>query len=78
MDLEVLIAEKAKKVKQSLLDTYFDEKRTQYFQEFIDTSPLDSDKLFDLKYKVDAINDLAADIDSMIEGGKVAQLTTGE
>ena len=78
VDLEILIAEKAKKVKQNLLDAYFEEKDQEYYNLFIDTPSTDYDTLTDLKMKVDALHELQEDINSMIEGGKVAQLTTGE
>ena len=78
MDLEILIAEKAKKVKQNLLKAYFEEKREQYFLEFIDADPDSYDDLYNLKRKVDAMITLEQDINNMIEGGKLAEHTTGE
>ena len=78
MDLEILVAEKAKKVKQNLLNAYFEEKREEYFLQFIDCDPDSYDDLYNLKRKVDAMITLEQDINNMIEGGKLAEHTTGE
>jgi hypothetical protein len=75
LDLEVLIAEKAAKVKANLLDVYFEEKRQQYFEEFVNAKDED---VYDLHMKVRVLNEMIDDINAMIEGGRIAQLTTGE
>lgn len=77
-ELEIALAEKAERMRKNLLGEYFRSKRELLFQNFIECDARDIETLRDIKSKTDALDDLEADIQNIIDGGKMAQASLAE
>lgn len=75
LTLEMEIAAYAERLKKNFLGEYFTSRRKDYIDELLKADPKDVEQVMKVKYRLDELERLEDDINSMIEGGKVAKAT---
>lgn len=78
LHMQITVGQKAASAKDTFLSTFIDSRKLQLLNEFITTPVNESKKIFDVKYKLDAVIDLENSLQAIIDMGDVAKLTLNQ